>query len=76
MNAFTPIVPADLEVDPKLAFLHRAHARLILFEAGEMGIDEAFDGLVISLQCTCSREMIERWEREDPGPRPRKRRAA
>ena len=33
-------------VDPRLAFLARAHARFILVEAGEMSLDEALDGLL------------------------------
>jgi hypothetical protein len=68
MNAFTPIIPLVEvgTVDSRLAFLHRAHARLILFEAGEMDIAEAFEGLVASLQCSCSRELVERWECEFP----------
>ena len=48
--------PVRLDVDHRLAFLHRAHARLILFEAGIMDIDEAFDGLVADLECDCTRE--------------------
>jgi hypothetical protein len=47
--------------DPRLAFLHRAHARLILFENGLMSLDEAFVGL--DLQCACDREAIGRMER-------------
>jgi hypothetical protein len=50
--------------DPRLAFLERASARLILVEAGEMEIDEAFSGLVY--QCACDREMIDRWDRDHP----------
>ena len=61
MNAFTPLIG---NADPKLAFLARAVARFELVEAGAMDIDEAFDGLVISLQCSCSRELVERWERD------------
>ena len=67
MNAVTPIAPiAVVKVDPRLAFLHRAHARLMLFEAGLMGIAEAFDGLVASLQCSCSRDLVQKWERDYP----------
>ena len=43
-------------VDVRLSFLHRAHARLLLFEAGEMTLGQAIDGLVDSLQCPCERE--------------------
>jgi hypothetical protein len=35
--------------DPRLIFLERAAARLILFEAGLLDLDEAFQGLVASL---------------------------
>jgi hypothetical protein len=59
MNA--PCV-VDERVDPRLAFLHRAHARLILFESGLMTLAEAYDGLVDSIQCACNRDMIRRWE--------------
>jgi hypothetical protein len=52
-------------VDPRLAFLARAAARFVLVQAGEMMLDQAFDGLVDSLQCPCEREIIERWERLD-----------
>src|SRR5262249_11974747 len=34
------------QVDPRLAFLIRAAVRFDLVESGEMGLDEAFDGLV------------------------------
>jgi hypothetical protein len=67
MNALTPIVPL-VEVgktDPKLAFLARAATRFGLVEQGEMDVDEAFDGLVAGLQCSCSRDLVEKWERED-----------
>ena len=64
------------KIDPRLCFLERARARLILFYADEMTLDEAYGGLVASLQCACSREMVERWEREYPWQRPRNRRAA
>ena len=52
--------------DPRLVFLERASARLFLVEAGEMTLDEAFEGLVTSLQCACSRELVERWEQNYP----------
>lgn len=57
-------------VDDRLAFLARASARLLLVEAGEMDLAEAFDGLVQCLTCACTREMVERWERSS---RPQKR---
>jgi hypothetical protein len=60
-------------VDPRLAFLARAAARFVLVQAGEMTLDQAFDGLFDSLQCPCERETIERWERLDR-IRPRRRR--
>jgi hypothetical protein len=64
------------EIDFRLAFLQRAASRLLLVEACLMDIDEAFDGLVSSLQCSCSLGMVERWERTYPPPRRQRRRAA
>ena len=68
MSAFSPIVPAVEvgKVDPKLAFLARAAARFELVHTGAMHIDEAFDGLVVCLQCSCSRDLVEKWERDYP----------
>jgi hypothetical protein len=66
MNALTPTIPAvsiNDAVDPRLAFLARAAARHALVEVGEMTVTEAFDGLVVSLQCFCSRESVARMER-------------
>ena len=63
-------------VEPRLVFLARAAARFELVEAGVMELGEAFDGLLVCLQCTCSREMVERGERDYPPARPRKRRTA
>lgn len=60
MNATDRII----EADPRLVFLARAAARLHLVETGEMDIGEAFSGLVGCLQCTCSRETVELWERD------------
>ena len=37
------------EVDPRLTFLARAHARFILFESGEIDLDHA----IADLPCTC-----------------------
>jgi hypothetical protein len=54
-----------IEVNPRLAWLARAAARHMLVEHGLMTIDEAFEGLVDCLSCTCSREMVERWETWD-----------
>jgi hypothetical protein len=63
--------------DPRLAFLARAAARFGLVEGSATEIGEAFDGLIACLQCSCSREMIERWERDyPPARRLRNRRAA
>jgi hypothetical protein len=64
------------KVDPRLCFLERASARLILFEAGLISLDEAFSGLVDTLSCSCSLEMVERWERDYPPVRRPKKRAA
>jgi hypothetical protein len=33
-------------IDPRLAFLARASARLLMVEIGEIDLSEAFDGLV------------------------------
>jgi hypothetical protein len=55
MNAVTPSKPNKAIVDAKLVFLHRAHARLILFENGLMTLDEAVFGLLKDY-CPCSRE--------------------
>jgi hypothetical protein len=78
MNAFAPIEPmVEIgKVNAKLVFLARAATRFQLVEAGEMDIDTAFDDLVISLQCSCGREMVERWERNYPhrGEVPRRHR--
>jgi hypothetical protein len=53
-------------VDPRLVFLARASARLVLVEIGEMGVDEAFDELIESV-CNCQRwPLAEQWERTHP----------
>ena len=39
----------DNAVDPRLVFLLRAAARFELLEAGELYLDEAFDGLMSAL---------------------------
>jgi hypothetical protein len=44
------------KIDPRLCFLERAHARLVLFYAGELSMDEAFDGLIKAPPCACGRE--------------------
>jgi hypothetical protein len=71
MNAVAPIVEAKL--DPRYVFLVRASIRLFLVDQLEMTLDEAFNGLVNTLQCPCERELIERWEHDFPH-RPIKRR--
>ena len=38
--------PDSPQADPRLIFLARASARELLVDAGELTIDEAFDGLV------------------------------
>ena len=38
--------PDSPQADPRLVFLARASARELLVDAGELTIDEAFDGLV------------------------------
>jgi hypothetical protein len=64
-------------VDPRYIFLVRASARLWLVDNCEMTLDQAFDGLIETLSCPCSREMVERWERDYPPVRRlRNRRAA
>jgi hypothetical protein len=44
-------------IDPRLVFLARASARLVLVEAGEMDLDEAFDELIESV-CDCRRRPL------------------
>ena len=61
------------QLDERYVFLVRAAARLWMVNRSVMTIDEAFDGLVISLKCPCEREIIERWERLDR-LRPKRRR--
>jgi hypothetical protein len=41
--------------DPRMVFLHRAHARLLLVENGLMTVDEAVFEL-LSDYCPCSRD--------------------
>ena len=61
------------QVDPRLAWLARAAARHIMVEHGLMTVDEAFDGLIDCLSCTCTCEMVARWERDYPPSRNRRR---
>ena len=59
-------------VDPRLAFLARASARLVLVEGGELELDEAFDD-VIECVCNCRRwPLAEQWERTHPPLRRRR----
>jgi hypothetical protein len=54
-------------VDPRLVFLARASARLVLVEAGEMDLGEAFDDDLIKCVCDCQRwPLAEQWERTHP----------
>ena len=46
--------PTVAQADPRLAFLHRAHARLILVENGLMSLDEAYRGLIECVPCECN----------------------
>lgn len=75
MNAhpFGMQVAQESPVDARLVFLARASARLLLVEHGEMDLAEAFDGLVQSLTCHCSRKMGERWERDSSPQKYRRR---
>jgi hypothetical protein len=62
--------PLSLQPDPRLAWLHRAHAKLILVENGMLTPEEAFDDLLLWLSCSCTREMVWRWEIQDRRRRP------
>jgi hypothetical protein len=52
----------------RLIFLARAAARFDLIQCGEMEINEAFEGLIVSLRCTCDRERLELCSRLDRLP--------
>jgi hypothetical protein len=53
--AVTPTKP-ERAADERLVILHRAHARLILFENGLMTLDEAVFGLLKDYcPCICER---------------------
>ena len=56
--------------NPQLAWLHRAHAKLILVENGMLTPEEAFNDLLRCVVCTCAREMVELWEIQDRRRRP------
>lgn len=65
-------------VDPRLAFLACASARLMLVEEGVMSLDEALDNAFIErfraiaeITCRCEREMLEQWEPLHPHQRSR-----
>jgi len=71
LSAVTVEAPQDSSinlVDPRLVFLERASARLLLVEAGEMDLDKAIDGLIDALDeltgrhCTCAKETLAHWE--------------
>jgi hypothetical protein len=58
-------------IDPRLALLARAAARLILVQEGAMTIDEAFDGIAIAFHeivapCTCDAGLLAYWEARYP----------
>ena len=54
------------DLDPRLTFLERADALLILIEAAELSVDEAFDRLTPAIYefagCRCYREIIEHFD--------------
>jgi hypothetical protein len=59
------------DVDYRLVFLARAHARFILVEAGEMDLEDAFEGLIESV-CSCwGWSLADDWERTHPPRRDR-----
>jgi hypothetical protein len=55
MDLARQVRACNSKIDPRLCFLERAGARLILFEAGLMSLDEAVFGLFESY-CPWSRE--------------------
>jgi hypothetical protein len=59
-------------IDPYMAFLHRAHARLMLVDAGEITPEDAIGGLIEPFReiahgafCRCECEMLARMFRDD-----------
>jgi hypothetical protein len=63
----------SVPVDPRLIFLARASARLILVEASEMDLAEAFNGLIVESPCSiCDcrwhwvEDLVEHWECTHP----------
>jgi hypothetical protein len=63
--------PCGQQVDPRLAFLLRAAAKLILVESCHLDLDTAFADLVPAFKaiavppCTCERQTLDAWERYD-----------
>ena len=57
-------------IDPRLVWLDRAAVAHVLVEAGEITLDEAFEGLAPGFDalwpCACAREYTERLERYQP----------
>jgi hypothetical protein len=75
------VVKIGVAADPRLVFLQRVSARLVLVEAGEMDLDgaireliEPFEELVGPLRSACTRDIIARWERRYPPIRRKPRR--
>ena len=65
-TAISDVAEVDTSIDPRLAFLARAHARFILVEAGQMSLEEALVGLVEPI-CECQRwPLASQWERTHP----------
>ena len=67
------VVKIAVAADPRLVFLHRAAARLVLVRAGEMDLDAAVADLIPP--CACARDVVERWERQYPPRRQWRRRS-
>jgi hypothetical protein len=65
-TAISDVAEVDTSIDPRLAFLARAHARFILVEAGQMSLEEVLVGLVEPI-CECQRwPLASQWERAHP----------
>jgi hypothetical protein len=67
-------VIVERRIDPRLALLARAPARLVLVEEGLLSLDDAFDGIAVAFReivapCTCDAGMFAYWEAQYP-PRP------
>ena len=65
-------IEIDNPADPRLSFLDRAAARLVLVRAGEMDLDAAVADLIPP--CACARDVVDRWERQYPPRRQWRRR--